>query len=258
MRNSKIAARWRSLRFHRHAFGRCQRTLLTEAVEPPPCATERPCTIILAQDSNLGVLSPTQTVSSWSESFTQKFPVDNGMPVTQWSPSPDTPSTFEDALDELKTDLACSSITQPILVARGPWISWMAQFYLESLPLSALIMVDPLPFGDDTAACRMYENLHQYEGELSKNSDDDVLSMSLEYQLFQDYVQHANHWTLQLEPAVIPTMVLSTIPLWHDQAVATAARHSDDASAVVPVVSIRNDQNVVSVIGDWILEEDIL
>ena len=57
---------------------------------------------------------------------------------------------------------------------------------------------------------------------------------------------------------MIPTLVLSTIPSWYDKAVATAARHSDESS-IVPVISLRSDdQSLVSMIGGWILEEDIL
>jgi len=232
------------------------RTLLTEAVEPPVDVTERPCTLILAEDSNYGVLDPAgkhASDCSWSQVFTQQFPAQYGIPVTQWSLSPSSGAAFDDALSEMKADLESSRIAQPILVARGPWVSWLAQFYLESLPLSALILVDPLPFGESTEACQMYESLHKQniiEGE-----------MPMEYRLFQDYVQHGNHWTLQLEPAAVPTMVLSTIPAWFELASATAARHSDDTGSTstnVPVKKICDDQDAISTIGQWILNEDIL
>lgn len=230
------------------------RTLLTDAVEPPVDVTERPCTLILAEDGNYGVLDPAGKSSdrSWGQVFNQQFPVQYGIPVAQWSLSTSC-SSFDDALREMKADLESSRIAQPIVVARGPWVSWLAQFYLESLPLAALILVDPLPFGESTEACQIYENLHR------KNVSAQV--MPTKYSLFQDYAQHGNHWTLQLEPAAVPTMVLSTIPAWLELASATAARHSDDsttATTAVPVESVCDDQDAVSTIGKWILNEDIL
>ena len=141
-----------------------RRSLLTEAIEPPPQATERPCTLILAQDTNLDVLYNSK--SDWSDTFAQKFPTEYGMPTASWSLSPSTAS-FDDAVSEMKRDL--SNCMQPILVARGPWVSWMAQFYLESMPLAALVLVDPLPF-DDTASCRLYEKLLSQEKKQNKKS----------------------------------------------------------------------------------------
>jgi len=227
-----------------------RRSLLTVAIEPPPQATERPCTLILAQDTNLNVLYSRK--SDWSDTFAQKFPTEYGMPTASWSLSPSVVS-FDDAVSEMKRDL--SNCMQPILVARGPWVSWMAQFYLESMPLAALILVDPLPF-NDTASCRLYEKLLSQEE--NKKS-----AAFVEYRLFQDYVQHTDHWTLQLEPAVIPMLVLSSRNDWHEPAVQTAARHSEDddsSSLPVPVMQITNDDHdeAIARIGNWILQEDIL
>lgn len=238
-----------------------RRFLLTKAIEPPANVVERPCTIILAQDSNLDDITPkcggnARPVQSWSEKFSQRFPVDYGIPVTEWSLGATTSVTsFDGALTEMKKDLVGSSIVQPIFVARGPWISWMVQFYLESLPLSALILVDPIPFGEDTEACRLYER--QLKGQDKLDSSSCLNSRPVEYHLFQDYVEHADHWTLRIEPAVIPILVLTTIPSLREYGERTAARHSDD-SMVVSVRQINDQEEVIPSIGRWILQEGII
>ena len=243
------------------------RSLFTNVIDPPPNVTERPCTVILAEDSNLGILDPSNVLigSSWKSVFAEKFPVDYGIPVATWSLSPSSSRksnlSLDDALSEMKSDFSSSTIAQPILVARGPWIGWLAQFYLESLPLSALILVDPLPFGDSVQACRMYENLHQSNRHAANEPP-----MPVEYNLFQDYLQHSDHWTLRLEPAAVPTLVLSTIPSWHAHALTTAARHSTGSATTtaaathgeVPVKILCDKDDIVAEIGQWILQEDIL
>lgn len=182
------------------------------------------------------------------------------MPVAMWSLSPSSCRTsnlsLDDALGEMKSDFSSSTIAQPILVARGPWVGWLAQFYLESLPLSALILVDPLPFGDSTQACRMYEHLHQSHCHSANEPPSPV-----EYLLFQDYLEHSDHWTLRLEPAAVPTLVISTIPSWRAHALATAARHSTGSTTTnseVPVKILSDKNDIVAEIGQWILREDIL
>ena len=275
-----------SLDWHRRTGQKAERppyrrSHMTESVDPPANVTERPGTLILAEDSNLGMLVdfnsnsnnnnlPTRSLS-WYSLFTQQFPVRYGIPVAKWALSASSLS-FDDALNEMKTDFRSSSLSQPILVARGPWVCWLAQFYLESLPLAALVLVDPLPFGTNTEACRMYENLHQSHVSATANtaaastntaaSDDNNQTHPLEYRLFQDYVQHSEHWTLRLEPAAVPTLVLSTLPSWYTYAVDTAARHSDGLTqreTMVPVQRVHNDpDDVMTTIGQWILREDIL
>ena len=114
----------------------------------------------------------------------------------------------------------------------------------------------------------MYENLHQSHvaatAAASTNtaaSDDNNQTHPLEYRLFQDFVQHSDHWTLRLEPAAVPTLVLSTLPSWHSYAVDTAARHSDaltQGETMVPVQRVNDTDDILATIGQWILREDIL
>lgn len=139
---------------------------------------------------------------------------------------------------------------QQVLVARGPWMSWMAQFYLESLPLSGLVMVDPLPFNDGDA-CLLFEHMF-------KRHNGHVDALSREYILYQDYLNHWDHWMLKLEPGVIPMMVLHSQAdaRWRRHANATAARHSSDCRSV-PVVDIdaTNHGEYMQTICSWIEEE---
>jgi hypothetical protein len=240
----------------RHSFTRCWttrdhgscRSYLTEAIEPPldGDVPERPCILILAED--VGILTDASTTSSWHGTFAAAIPKNYGIPYVQWSLSSELPPSLNLALGEMKADLA--DVQQPVLVARGPWISWMAQFYLESLPLSGLVMVDPLQF-NETAACRHYEDLYRQRK-----------IKPPEYGLFQEYVNHWDHWSLKLEPGAIPMMVLSTQPgseMWTRHARATAARHSsaESPNGQVPVVKIdaSDTDDCMRKICNWIEEE---
>ena len=206
-----------------------------------------------------GGILPSSTVS-WHATFNTLIPEANGISYARWSWS-EKSQTFDAALAEMKSDL--ERVQQPILVARGPWMSWMAQFYLESLPLAALIMVDPLRFdsvrGDDI--CRFYEDLYVQRYNSSFTGMEQPLP---KYQLFQEYANHWDHWMLKLEPGVIPTLVLSTQQsdsVWSRHAHDTTARHSSTVSphGNVPVVPINASQiaSCTKVICNWI-KEDVL
>lgn len=236
--------------------GHC-RSYLTSVVDPPVGVLERPCTLILAEDVGViqgGVLSA--AADSWHDIFNTIIPKDNGIAYARWSLSEQAQS-FDAALDEMKSDL--ERVQQPVLIARGPWMSWMAQFYLESLPLAALIMVDPLQFDtcrDDI--CRFYEGL--YAQHYNSSSD----RPPPEYKLFQEYVSHWDHWMLKLERGIIPMLVLSSEQsesVWNRHAYSTAARHSSAVSPYgnVSVVQINASQTVQNrkLICDWI-EENVL
>lgn len=201
-----------SMRLFRHQqIGRY--LSLTPVIDPPIDKPERPCTLVLAEDSYLN------GNRSWSESFST-LPADFGVPFTQQTTSGDT---LDGVLLEMKQDL--ETIAQPILVTRGPWTSWMAQFYLEGMPLAGLIMVDPLML-DQQHSCEQYETL--------------VVEKSVqESKLFQEFCAHWDHWALQLEPGAVPMQVVSTAPTWSwqfEQATETALRHGNGEFGKVPVV----------------------
>jgi len=128
----------------------------------------------------------------------------------------------------MQSDLSGGEIIQPVIVARGPWISWLAQFYLESLPFAGLVMIDPLKFDATDDVCQFYEKLHAEKKTLS----------SLEYSQFYEYLNSWDHWTLKLEPGAIPMLVVSTQQqpeIWTRHAQATAERHSAKGSMFGPV-----------------------
>ena len=128
-------------------------------------------------------------------------------------------TTFDTALSTMKTDFRTlgTLIPSPIFIARGPVLSWMAQFYLESLPLAGLIMIDPLPFTTERA-----HELYQTQYDANKGSNNSTGSTSTGsttkgmilskeyYDIIQDYNEHWDHWTLKIEAGSIPMLILST------------------------------------------------
>jgi hypothetical protein len=193
----------------------------------------------------------TKKFKSWHPSFSQIFPKKYGISYTKWSitdpddfdlynnnssdnsnSSVDDKLTFDVALTKMKNDFKqiSSDIQQPILITRGPSISFMTQFYLESLPLSGLIMIDPLPFSststsnrntgrksiDDssdtksTSAFELYRNYYNMHCNADENSRDIVLQREY-YDIIDDYINHWDHWTLKIEPGSIPMLILSTM-----------------------------------------------
>ena len=213
---------------------------------------ERPCSLILAEEfisipplgydvastSTTSSSSTSSTTSShssphstkkkfksWHRSFSNIFPNQHGIAYTKWSVSdptlydPDISSmtTFDAALSTMKTDFRTlgTLIPSPIFIARGPVLSWMAQFYLESLPLAGLIMIDPLPFTTERAH-ELYQT--QYDANKGSNTSSTSTGSSTKgmilskeyYDIIQDYNEHWDHWTLKIEAGSIPMLILST------------------------------------------------
>lgn len=194
---------------------------MTEAVEPPPHVTESPLSVVLAEDEGF-------YPSSWHEAFTTQIPEQYGMSFRQFSFGPDT-STYDAALQEIKRDLSTPHHdgANTILVTRGPWMSWMASFYLESLPLAGLVMVDPMQLDD-------MNGINQFVLQYEKLG----LQNSQQYKMYQEYAEHWDHWTLKLEPGAVPMMVMYTNvrPGYKRCAENTAIRHGGED--VVPVVKM--------------------
>jgi hypothetical protein len=166
------------------------------------------------------------------------------MTFVQWKLSDDIES-FDSALAEMKRDLS----TRPdgVLIARGPMMSWLAQFYLESLSLSGLVMVDPLQL-DDRNGINQFELFYKKQASEAK-----------EFRLFQEYINEWGHWTLQLEPGSVPMLVLSTVQrsAFRRAAQYAAHRHSAKESSV-PVLNLMGDNpeettiKAIDTIADWI------
>jgi uncharacterized membrane protein len=128
--------------------------------------------------------------------------------------------TFDFALSKMKEDLRTYQTTiqsnPTILITRGPVLSWMAQFYLESLPLAGLVMIDPIPF-TTRESYQLYSQTYfpttttpSSQRQQPPNQGDRILPYDY-YSILQDYDNHWDHWTLKIEPASIPMLILSTM-----------------------------------------------
>jgi hypothetical protein len=205
-----------------------RRSLLTLPITTPPLDStvpEKIYTIILTED---GGLYP----ESWHEQCSTKLPIQHGISYTNFSLTTDTDaeptasskSLFHLGLQEMKKELSAENLgtTGGILVARGPWMCWMAQFHLESMPFAGLVLVDPLPLQDRNSLNQM-ELLYQKRG----------MENSLEYKMYKNYVAHfKDNWgatALQLEPGVVPMLVLQSFnrPAFDKAAIKTADRHEN-------------------------------
>jgi hypothetical protein len=200
---------------------------LTLPITTPPLDSSVPekiYTIILTED---GSLYP----ESWHEQCSTKLPVEHGISYTNFSLTTDTESDtsnstslFHQGLAEMKEELSTENLgtTGGILVARGPWMCWLAQFHLESMSLAGVVLVDPLPLQDRNSLNQM-ELLYQKRG----------MESSLEYKMFKNYVAHfKDNWgatALQLEPGSVPMLVLQSFnrPAFDKAAIKTADRHEN-------------------------------
>lgn len=200
---------------------------------------ERPVTFILGEDAGF-------YPKSWLPTFQEKVPKEHGMQFCSFTLDPQSTS-FDDALNELKND--AGSFVDTVFVARGPFMSWMAQFYLEDLPFKGLIMVDPMQLDDQNG-------VNQFQLQYDKLG----LTSSQQYQMFLDFDQHWGHWTYRLEPGVVPMMILYTAdrPMYKRCAENTALRHSlDESMADIPILKMpstkrKHDEESLEAIVDWI------
>jgi hypothetical protein len=219
---------------------------LTKIIDPPANIPELPCTIVLAEDTLQELLSK----KSWHEAFSVACSETLGAPYTRWSTAS---TTFTDALTEMKDDLR--SIPNIILVARGPWVSWTAQFYLESLPLGALIMIDPLPFHLNSKVC--LESLEAKYLDAIPVMDNNNLPS--EYLAIQSYKE--NPRKLLLEPGSVPMLILYSQEN-QDNATAVVKRHATTAAveqvSFIESIAYQGDMDAtMRLIFDWV-EQKVL
>ena len=126
------------LRFHR--------SIVTSSIEPSLDAPlERPETIVLTESS-------LYANSSWKDAFESFYPK-QGMHFSSIdmlrSANDSQIITSVKALEQtLASDLGIGA-AHTVLVARGPIQCLAAQYFLESLPLAGLVLVDPLLLPDD-------------------------------------------------------------------------------------------------------------
>jgi hypothetical protein len=162
-----------------------KRLVMTESVEPPPTSTvpERPCEVALAQDSIYN--------SCWQEPFSQILPYERGLHYYSISMEA---NSLQNGLDVLTQDL--SSLPNVVLVARGPIVSLIAQYYLESLPLAGLILVDPILIDHEHI-------LHRLEARLERDSS--------QHQFVKELLSTEEPRQLKLEPGAVPMLVFQSL-----------------------------------------------
>lgn len=156
--------------------------------------------------------------------MSDRLPLEDGIHVCRQS----LPMTsLEEALAEMRDDLAV--MPSVVLMTRGPLVSMVAQYYLESVPLSGLIMVDPIV---DLTALAGVEEL----------SNTKLLLEQIEAR------------PLKLEPGVVPTLILSSKSQLQDASKQAAQRHSDPDGPFGDIQFVVLDDNEVplNLINNWI------
>lgn len=209
---------------------------LSHVVEPPldSQVLEKPCTVILMEDAedfraHDKTAGKGATLPSWRHVFERKIPSEYGMSFGYFSTlyqQEQNTGSLEGRRRELKIIdcvQAMKDASVPhdsILVTRGWFSSACALYYLESLPLQGLVMVNPLSFHSDDATDMQQQQL--------------VLSG-------ENHLRFETVNELKLEPNAVPMLVLCTLPepSWHQAAIRVAERHSDPDGpyGMVPYVS---------------------
>jgi hypothetical protein len=184
-----------------------KRTLITESIEPPIVSKvpEKPCTFVLLEDQGL-------YPGSWGTLLRDCLPSKHGIHFCHQYLNP---PNMKEALHEMKQDLA--SFPAIVLMARGPTVSLLAQYYLESLPLAGLIMVDPIVEPLSSDFLDSLQTMYSLES-IRERAMLQSLQMGIETR------------NLKLEAGVIPMFVVSTIPSMEDQSLATVFRHNNPNS----------------------------
>ena len=184
-------------------------------------------------------------LSSWAETFRSRIPRDYGMSFASIllkmksnSPAAGTVA-ISDALEALK-DSSLPNMADALLVARGPVSSLCSQYYLESFPLKALIMIDPILFRG--------------------NGDESALYSLLSKQVFPndtDSLYRFRSDRLLVEPNAVPMMVVRTLSeepsmvewsaAWRSCSQSVADRHGDSEGpyGTVPVVDIAERSSMI-------------
>ena len=206
---------------------------MTESIEPPlsSLVREKPCTLVLVEDQGL-------YDTSWHSSLRHSLPNEHGL---QYCQQTITLSSLVAALSEMTDDLAM--MPSIVLLARGPVASWVAQYYLESVPLAGLIMVDPVL----EPSSELLEEL--------KSLYSDVAVQELN--LLNRIQSGAESRPYLLEPGVVPMLVLSSINRLQEVSRSIAHRHSNPSSPFGEVqVGTVESGDPSELINDWI--EDVV
>lgn len=207
---------------------------MTESIEPPLASTipEKPYTLVLVEDEGL-------YDTSWQSSLRESLPQNYGI---QYCSQSLNLSSLDSALDEMGEDFA--TMPSVVLLARGPLVSWVAQYYLESLPLTGLIMVDPMMMDSSPESIEEVKGLYRTKNDLH---------------LFDQIRSGAESRPLKLEAGVVPMLVwkTSTSRVLQASADLTAERHSDETGPFgevqVDMVAV-DGHSCPELISNWIDE----
>lgn len=217
------------------AFSR--RTILSKSVEPPPASevSERPCEVVLAQDPLYD--------TCWQEPFAKILPHECGLHFC--SVSLDC-KNLQDGLDMLEQDLA--TLPNVVMIARGPLVSLIAQYYLESLPLAGLVLVDPVLINHKDVLQKLETRLGQ---------------ASIQHEFVESLLSDGNATRpLKLEPGVVPMLVFQSLQdeCFRKASNDVALRHGDPEGIFGPIplhdVSSSDRETealaAIDVITEWI------
>jgi len=244
-----------------------QSLLFSATVETPldSLVIEKPYTFILMEDETCSLMltqsnkknnnnhQENSVSKSWINAFRSKVPADYGMSFASISLNwqhdlGGNPSVFG-GLQALKS-CRLSSISDAILVTRGPVASLCAQYYLESMALQGLVMIDPILMDDE-------DNGHE---EISS-----LLSRLYQQPTDDEDKERFRSSRLLVEPTAVPMMVVMTIPdskAWSHSSQFVAARHGDPDGpyGIVPIVDLtemdeteaNSATTVLDRINEWI------
>jgi hypothetical protein len=243
------------------------RTLITEVVEPddydPSSLQEHErCTIILAEDGPYEkIVIEHEPEISWKPAFSDNLPNVYGFPYAELELDNEQDATKD--MYEFKDNLA--NIERPILVCKGSWMSFVAQYYLQMYPLTGLVMVNPLVLD------KAVETEWKDPNPRGPSWDPIGILRSLpgaEYATEEHYMEESIdegsvYWTLKLPPGLAPMMIMTTrdtLTLFR-HAIITAKRHSvpDQPPVLVTEFFETDPENTpeaaLELIVNWIRKE---
>lgn len=249
--------------FQISALSRCQkRSLLTEIIEPSDGGndTEYEGLLILAEDEQKqGYYIKYEEEESWHHAFADAIPNQYGIPYSKLTFQHQ--KSARGAIYELKRDI--EPFEKPILVTRGSWTSFMAQYYLQMHQLHGLVMINPLVL-DAQVDKEIPFKPPRYDPLDLKG----ILPIDPAYYRSEFSRQWPNHyekehlyWEMKLQPGVTPMLVMTTRrTLTLDRhSYSTADRHSKEGHNV-PLHRLEDPSvdEVMEIITGWIQEENLL
>lgn len=223
---------------------------------------------------------------SWAESASRFFP-GAGMHFTQVDlfsnqlreKNKRSAPTLGKLEQTLAQDLSSTAYGYCIVIARGPIQCLLSQYFVESLPLAGLVLVDPLLLPDDgrinqpgvgCAQTRWSSSLSDLVSILDRSSanspmrnssqiTDDMQSEQNEIHLIRSLKIDKGR-AIKLEPQAVPTLVMYSGGHEYEDhfricAERTASFHTSVADGdffdQVPVVKVKDDAPHMQTILDW-------